>query len=333
MIRLYKAKAYRKVKGKIVCQLCWRFCKIEDVGWCGVRVAKGNELYTLTYGNLSAMESRPMEIKPFFHFLPGRTAITFSTYSCNLDCPWCQNWHISKMAPPQVYKLVKPEEVVEKAILYGDIATCASFNEPTLLFEYLLDLFPIAKSKGLYNTMVSNGYITPLALNILKKAGLDAMNIDIKGDEEVYERYCKGKAKFVWRTAEKAKKLGIHIEMVNLLITDVNDDEDCVRWVVENHIRRVGEKVPLHFTRYHPAYLFDKPPTPVERIERAVEIAKREGVEFVYIGNVPGHKYENTYCPNCGELLIKRYSYRVLDVRLKGNRCWRCGKEIYGYFI
>lgn len=328
-----EAKAYRRVGGVITCQLCWHFCKIEKEGKCGVRFVKNGKLFTKTYGNLSAIESRPMEIKPFFHFLPGRNAVTFSTYSCNLDCPWCQNWHLSKAKPPSDYNPVKPEEVVEIAISNGDSATCASFNEPTLLFEFLLDLFPLAKSRGLFNTMVSNGYLTPLALKMLREAGLDAINIDVKGDESVYEEYCGGRAEFVWRTAEKAKKMGIHVEIVCLLITDLNDDEDTVRWIVENHLRRLGSEVPLHFTRYFPAYLFDRPPTPVERLERAIEIAKREGVEFVYIGNVPYHRYENTYCPNCGELLIKRRSYRVLDNCVRNGKCWRCGREIYGLFV
>ena len=330
---MHPARAWRNVGDKVVCQLCYHFCKLKEgeFGRCNARFVRNGNLYTLTYGNVSAMESRPMEIKPFFHFLPGKTAITLSTYSCNLDCPWCQNWHLSKINPPMSYSVVKPEEIVEKAIIFGDVATCASFNEPTLLYEYLLDLFPLAKRNGLFNTIVSNGYISPFALKNLANAGLDAMNVDLKGDDRVY-RLCGGKAKNVLKTIKTAKKLGIHLEVVCLLITDLNDDEDSVRWLVENHLRYAGSEVPLHFTRYFPAYLFENPPTPVERIERAIEIAKKEGVEFVYIGNVPGHTYENTYCPNCGELLIKRYSYRVLDVRLKGNKCWRCGKEIYGYF-
>ncbi len=328
---MYEAKAYRRVKDHIVCQLCWQFCKIREFGKCKARFYKDGKLYTLTYGNLSAIESRPMEIKPFFHFLPGKTAITFSTYSCNLDCPWCQNWHISKAKPPMSFNAVMPHEIVEMAKSYGDAATCASFNEPTLLFEFLLDLFPIAKENGLFNTMVSNGYITPIALKMLRDAGLDAINIDVKGDEHVYE-ICGGKAKFVWRTAEKAKKLGIHVEIVNLLITDLNDSVDCVAEIVNNHLKYLGNEVPLHFTRYFPAYLFSRPATPVERIERAIEIAKKEGVEFVYIGNVPMHRYENTFCPNCGELLINRRSHRILDIRLKDGKCWKCGKEIYGLF-
>ncbi len=330
---MYEAKAYRKTKDIARCYLCYHFCKLKEgeTGRCGVRFVKDGKLCTLTYGNVSAIESRPMEIKPFFHFLPGKTAITFSTYSCNLQCPWCQNWHISKFIPKS-YRPVSPKEIVDRAIYFGDIATCASFNEPTLLYEFLLDLFRIARDYGLYNTMVSNGYISPLPLRNLAKAGLNAINIDLKGDEEVYRVYCKGEVKNVLKTIKTARDLNLHLEIVCLLVTDVNDDEDCVRWMIESHLRYAGEEVPIHFTRYFPAYLFKNPPTPIERIERAIEMAKREGIEFVYIGNVPGHRYENTYCPNCGELLIRRHSYRVLDVRLRGNRCWRCGKEIYGVF-
>lgn len=327
-----KAKLYRKVKDHIVCQLCWRFCKIKEgeTGFCRTRINHNGKLYTLTYGNISAMESRPMEIKPFFHFKPGKTTLTFSTYSCNLDCPWCQNWHLSKVNPPVVYREVTPRELVDKAKIFGDIGLCASFNEPTLLFEFLLDAFKIARSEGMVNTIVSNGFMTPMALKMLREAGLDAMNIDIKGNDDVYERYCGGKAKFVWKTAEKAVELGIHVEMINLIVTDVNDSEDTIAEVIQNHLKFVGPKIPLHFTRYFPAYLFRNPPTPISTLEKAIEMARKEGVEFVYIGNVPGHRNENTFCPNCGELLIRRYSYRVLENKIKDGRCPNCGYEIYG---
>lgn len=327
-----EAKLYRRVKDYIVCQLCWRFCKIKEneTGFCRTRINSGGKLYTLTYGNLSAIESRPMEIKPFFHFKPGKTTLTFSTYSCNLDCPWCQNWHLSKVDPPVVYKEVTPKELVDKAKVFGDIGLCASFNEPTLLFEFLLDAFKIAKSEGMVNTMVSNGFMTPMALKMLRDAGLDAINIDIKGNDEVYEKYCGGKAKFVWKTAKKAVELGIHVEMINLIVTDVNDSEDTIMEVIQNHLKYVGPKVPLHFTRYFPAYLFKNPPTPISTLEKAIEMAKREGVEFVYIGNVPGHRNENTFCPKCGELLVRRYSYRVLENRIRNGRCPNCGYVIYG---
>jgi len=307
-------------------------CKIGEgeKGKCNARINVSGRLYTLTYGNISAVESRPMEIKPFFHFLPGTTSITFSTYSCNLSCIWCQNWRISRALPPENYELVPPQEIVRRAIKAKDASTCASFNEPTLLFEYLLDLFPLAREHGLKNTMVSNGYMTPKALKMLIDAGLDAINIDIKGNEEVYRDYCGGKSdKYVWKNIELAARK-IHVEVVNLLVTDVNDSEDDVIEVVEKHLKYAGSSVPIHFTRYFPAFMFSKPPTAIPKLEKAVEIAKREGIEFAYIGNVPGHRYENTYCPNCKAVLIKRYHFSVIEDRTKNGKCPECGKEIYG---
>jgi pyruvate formate lyase activating enzyme len=327
-----EAKLWKRSDRGVVCQLCWRFCKLREgeTGFCNARVNRGGKLHTLTYGNLSAVESRPVEIKPFFHFMPGTTSITFSTYSCNLTCPWCQNWYISKMPPPENREVVTPEKIVEIAIRNGDVSTCASFNEPILLFEYLLDVFSLAKKRGLKNTMVSNGYMTPMALKMLRDAGLDAINIDIKGGEEVYERYCNGKARFVWKIVEKALKIGLHVEIVNLLITDVNDNPEAIKEVIENHLKHAGTDVPIHFTRYHPAFMFEKPTTPIEKLEMAVEYAKKEGVRYAYMGNVPGHKYENTYCPRCGELLIRRYSYRILYNKIKNGKCYSCGFEIFG---
>ena len=327
-----EAKLWRRSDGEIVCQLCWRFCRIKDgqKGFCNTRVNKKGKLYTLTYGNISALESRPIEIKPFFHFLPGSRSITFSTYSCNLACPWCHNWEISKKPPLNSSIKIGVDDIIELALKNGDRSTCASFNEPTLLFEFLLDLFPLAKKKGLKNTMVSNGYMTLKALEMLKSAGLDAINIDIKGDDEVYEKYCKGDIRFVWRVIEKAIKIGLHVEVVNLVITDVNDDMDCIKYVVENHLRYAGNKIPIHFTRYYPAFMFGKPRTSIERIEMAIKYAKREGVMYAYIGNVPGHRYENTYCPRCGELLIRRFSYEVIDNKITDGKCKKCNFEIYG---
>ena len=327
-----EAELWKRNNGEVICQLCWRFCRIKDgqSGFCSARINKRGRLYTLTYGNISALESRPIEIKPFFHFLPGSMSMTFSTYSCNLTCPWCHNWEISKRPPSSSPIKIAIEDLIELALKNGDKSTCASFNEPTLLFEFLLDLFPSAKKRGLRNTMVSNGYMTLKALEMLKDAGLDAINIDIKGDDEVYEKYCRGKARHVWRVIERATKIGLHVEVVNLLITDVNDDMDDIRYVVENHLKYAGSNVPIHFTRYYPAFMFEKPKTSIERLETAVEYAKKEGIEYAYIGNVPGHRYENTYCPKCKELLIRRFSYKVMDNRIRNGKCKNCNFEIYG---
>jgi len=332
---MFRAKLYRNIGDTVICLLCWNMCKIKEgrKGKCKVRLNVKGELYTTTYGNLSAVDSRPIELKPFFHFKPGSSSLTFSTYSCNLNCPWCQNWHLSKVEPPRNYKLVPPEYLVNLAKARGDLSLCASFNEPTLLFEYLLDCFRIAKNSGLLNTMVSNGYMTPKALKELRNSGLDAINMDIKGTNKVYQDYCappSGKSDYVWRSAKTAVKLGIHLEMVNLLVTGVNDDEESIREVINKHLKFVGPQIPLHFTRYYPAYKFTNSPTKISVIERAIEIALKEGVEYVYIGNVPGHRREYTYCPECGEVLVKRYSTEILKNEIKNGRCWKCGREIYG---
>jgi pyruvate formate lyase activating enzyme len=323
------AKLYLKDR-RVKCLVCWNLCEIEDGdrGYCGVRVNRGGKLETLSYGNLSAVESRPIEIKPFYHFLPGSTSITFSTYSCNLSCPWCQNWHISKTFFKS--KLIPPEKIIEMAVERGDRSTCASLNEPTLLFEYLLDLFPIARRKNLLNTIVSNGYMTPKCLKMLISAGLDAMNIDIKGNDAVYKMISEGKSKYIWRNARFAFKKGVHVEMVFLQSPPVYRNPEIVDEVIESHLRYLGSDVPLHFTRYFPAYLSKEPPTPVDFMEESAEKARSMGIHFVYIGNLP-HKLESTFCPRCGRILIRRRGVRVLENNLLGGKC-RCGMEIYGVF-
>ncbi len=212
----------------------------------------------------------------------------------------------------------------------GDKGLCVSFQEPTLLFEYGIEVFPLAKKKGLYNCFVSNGYQTKEALEMLKNAGLDGLKIDMKGDKEVYQNYCKDvDVEKVWRNAKYAKKMGLHVEIVNLVITGVNDDEECTDYLINNHLKYLGEEVPLHFTRYHPAYKFHNPATKIGILEKAYETAKERGVQYPYLGNVLGHRYENTYCPNCGETVIKRNGHRVLKYGIgKDKKCGKCGNMI-----
>lgn len=317
---------------KVRCGVCERRCVIAEgeKGFCKTRTNIEGKLYTLVYGDISALESRPIEIKPFFHFYPGSTALTFSTWSCNFRCPWCQNWHLSREKPaPERANYVSPERMVELAVKNRDEGLCVSFQEPALLFEYSLDVFKMAREKGLYNCYVSNGYLTLDAIRMLRIAGMDAIKIDMKGNEEVYRKYCSGiDVEKIWRTAKEAKKLGMHVEMVNLVITGVNDGDACLSEIIQRHIKEVGVDTPLHFTRYYPAYKFSNPQTKIETLERAYEMAKKAGVLYPYLGNVPGHRYENTYCPNCGGLLIKRSGFSVVEYRIKDKRCPLCGEEI-----
>ncbi|MEM3061530.1 MAG: radical SAM protein, partial [Candidatus Bathyarchaeia archaeon] len=285
----------------------------------------------LVYGDLSALESRPIEIKPFFHYWPGSTALTFSTWSCNFTCPWCQNFQLSKTFPnPSEAKYAPPEELVKMALKNHDEGLCASFQEPTLFFETALEAFKLASLKGLYCCFVSNGYMSLEALKALKDSGMDGLKIDVKGDQEVYKVYCGGAdVNKIWRNAREAKRMGIHVEIVNLIVPGVNDDEGCIDWIIENHLKEVGTETPLHFTRYYPAYKFNRPPTPVETLEKAYEKAKKAGILYAYLGNVLGHRFENTYCPNCKRLLIRRYGYALTDFRLEEkNKCPDCSFEI-----
>jgi len=288
-------------------------------------------LYTFVYGNLSALESRPIEIKPFFHFWPGSTALTFSTWSCNFDCVWCQNWSLSKTPPDHTNRrYYSPEEIVDLAVQKGDEGLCSSFQEPTLLTDWNHDLFKAGKAKGLYSCYVSNGYMTLEALNLLRTAGMDGLKVDLKGDAETYQRFCGGAdVEKVWRNVREAKRMGFHVEIVNLVVTEVNDDEECLRWVVERHLEEAGPETPLHFTRYYPSYRSGRPATPVKTLEKAYELAMKLGLLYPYIGNVYGHRYENTYCPECQETLIKRYGSNIVRYRInEDRRCPKCGLPI-----
>ncbi|MCS7119965.1 MAG: radical SAM protein [Nitrososphaerota archaeon] len=331
---VYESILYEKLSDERVrCILCERRCEIinYEKGYCGTRINVDGKLLTLVYGNISAIENRPIEIKPFFHYWPGSTALTFSTWSCNFNCPWCQNWDISKKFPDiSNYRYISVDEVLGLAFRYGSNGLCSSFQEPTLLSDWNVELFKLGSLAGLYCCYVSNGYMTLEALEMLRQSGMDGLKVDVKGDKETYERYCGGvEVEKVWRNIREAKRMGIHVEVVNLVIPRVNDDDECMRWLIEKHIKEAGPETPLHFTRYFPAYKFYEPATSVRTLEKAYCMAKKIGVLFPYIGNVTGHKYENTYCPNCGETLIKRYGPSIIKYNItQQKKCPKCGVEI-----
>jgi pyruvate formate lyase activating enzyme len=227
--------------------------------------------------------------------------------------------------------------MVEIAAVSGDEGLCASFQEPTLLTDWAMEVFASAKTHGLYCCYVSNGYMTTEALELLRRSGLDGLKIDVKGDEETYGKYCGSlQADVPWRNAEAAKKMGIHVEIVNLVIPGVNDSESTITKVVEEHLKHLGPETPLHFTRYVPAYKFHAPATEVLRLEYARETARKAGIKYAYIGNVRGHRYENTFCPECNECVIARDGYSIASYRLtRENRCPKCGIgiPITGHYV
>ena len=327
------ALAERLSGGRVRCGLCSRGCvtRTGQRGFCKTRMNIEGELYTLVYGDLSSVEANPIEKKPFYHFWPGSNALTVGTWGCNLTCPWCQNWHISKYPPdPLKASFVSPERLVRMIAPQHCDGTSISFNEPTMLFEYSLDLFPLARKNGFYNTLVSNGYMTSEALRMLRDAGMDAIKFDLKGGRDAVRRYCAADVDVVWRNIREAKRLGMHVEIVTLTIPQVNDDDETIVEIAQRCLKEVGPDVPMHFTRFYPAYdMTSRSATPVLTLERARELARKQGIHYVYIGNVPGHRWENTYCHNCGNLLIQRYGFSIVKHPItEGKKCPECNAEI-----
>ncbi len=320
-------------RARVRCLTCERRCEIAagGLGWCKTRRCQDGVLVTLIYGAISSLSANPIEKKPLYHFHPGTLALTSGSLSCNFDCPWCQNHGISKRAPgdgQSVY--MSPENFVQRAVDLGCEGTSISLNEPTLSLEWSLEVFRLARERGLYNTYVTNGYMTPEALQLLVEAGLDAMNVDVKGGAEVVQRYCGTDVKKVWRNCQLAVQAGVWLEITTLVIPGVNDADGILGGIAEQIVSDLGPDVPWHVSGYHPAYRFTAPPTPVRTQERAWGIGKESGLRFVYLGNVLGHRLENTYCPGCGVLLVGRRGLGMTRYRLERGRCPDCGRVIPG---
>ena len=333
-----KAEAlYEKTGDAVECLVCERRCLLKEgqTGLCRNYANLNGRLVHTGYGKLSAVESRPIEIKPLFHYYPNSTALTFSGFGCNFYCPWCQNHHLSFAFPPEGLREVPPEELVSLALRKGDNGLCASFNEPATLYTYLLDVFELGRRKGLYGCVVTNGYFTTRALRNLVEAGVTGFSIDIKGcpGMRVLTTVDHGK---VFRNARLALDLNAHVEMVYLVVTGANDFEGCWRWIFERHSDVLGEDVPLHINRYYPMHHWRKPSTPVGLLMKLREIAMKEyNINYAYVGNIGSAEAETTYCPGCGAKLIVRHNARVVLWNLtRDGSCPRCGRKIpvYGEF-
>jgi pyruvate formate lyase activating enzyme len=315
---------------EVRCLTCERRCLLRTgrSGWCGTRTNQDGTLLTLIYGNVSTLSANPIEKKPLYHFFPGSIALTAGSWGCNFGCPWCQNWEISK-SPPREGTYMSPESFVQITLSEGCRGTSISLNEPTLSLEWSLDVFRLAREQSLYNTFVTNGYMTEEALDLLVEAGLNAMNVDIKGDADAVRTYCKGiDVEKVWRNCRHAQESGVHLEITTLVIPGVNDDEELLRGIARRIRAELGAETPWHLSGYYPSYRFHTPPTPLTALERAWQVGKEEGLEYVYLGNVRGHRLENTYCPRCGKLLIERSGLRVTQYDLADTSCPACGQPI-----
>ncbi len=323
----------RAEERRVVCLTCERRCRLVEggTGWCRTRRNSGGTLYTLTYGAVSSASANPIEKKPLYHFHPGTVALTAGSWGCNFGCPWCQNWGTSQMPPPARGTYTPPDAFVEQASRLGCHGTSISFNEPTLSLEWSLEVFRLARTRGLYRTIVTNGYMTPEALALLIEAGLDAMNVDLKGGLAAVRRYAKGiDVEKTWRNCRMAVEAGVHLEVTTLVIPGVNDDGATLQEMAERIVSLLGPDVPWHLSRYFPAYRFETPPTPVASLEQAWAIGKAAGLRFVYLGNVPGHAQANTLCPECDMLLIGRTGMTSVRSRLREGACPACGLRIPG---
>lgn len=335
--RIREALLYKRLNDEALCGLCQRGCRIisGELGFCRSRINRKGRLYTLQYGDISCISANPIEKKPFFHFYPGTKALTVGSWSCNFTCSWCQNWDISKAYPDSKKgTYISPEKLVDLVSQYECQGTSISFNEPTLLFEYSLEVFDLARKKGYYNTYVTNGYMSSQALNLAIEKGLNAINMDVKGDRKTVKKYCGADVDKIWTNLRLAKDKGIHTEITTLVIPTVNEREEILRGIAER-MREIDPEIPWHLSRYYPAYEFTLPPTPLQTLEKARSIGLEEGLRYVYLGNVPSHPYENTLCPSCHQLIIKRAGFNVLDCRLtQDSRCPGCGARIpvVGYY-
>jgi len=328
-----EARFYEKINDSVRCLVCERRCLIYPGkrGICWNYFNDNGKLFHIGYGKISALESRPIEIKPLFHYWPNSTALTYSTWGCNFYCPWCQNYHLSFTHPTDEEFIIEPEKIVEMALKYGDDGLSASFNEPAVNLDYIIDASELAKNKGLYSMIVTNMYFTKNSLKALIEVGVDGFSVDIKGCNKM--RVLTGiDHTTIFRNAAYAINAGAHVEMIYLVVTNTNDFEECFEWIINNHLKYLGSKVPLHINKYYPAYKWSEPPTSINTLLKIREYAKKEGIEFVYVGNVHSTELESTYCPQCKKLLIMRSYYRAHEFKLDyidgKYRCPGCGYEI-----
>ena len=320
--------------GEVRCELCPHRCRVAKGkrGICRVRENRDGKYYSLVYGNPCAVHLDPIEKKPFFHVLPGTTSFSLATAGCNFQCKFCQNWEISQAFPEDVYSHeVPPEVMVNKAKEIGSRSIAYTYVEPTIFYEYMMDIGLLARKSGLLSVYHSNGFINPGPLKNLCKV-LDAANIDLKGfTEGFYHDLCSGELTPVLETLKTLKKEKVHLEITNLIIPAKNDDLSVLREMCLWIKRELGADTPIHFSRFYPLYkLKSLPPTPVSTLDRAREVALSAGLEYVYIGNIPGHAAESTFCPKCKKMIIQRTGYMVGEINLKDGKCRYCGKPIPG---
>ena len=322
---------------RVRCNVCqWR-CVIGPgkAGVCRVRRNDGGILHLTNYAEVTSLAADPIEKKPLFHFFPATLAFSLGTWGCNFHCTHCQNWEISCVEEPSDMRRdlqkVSPQEAVSLAKKHNCAGIAWTYNEPTIWFEYTLDSAKLAKENGLYTVYVTNGYITPEALDTISPY-LDAWRVDIKGfSDALYKNLAKIPLwKEILEMAKRAQqKWNMHVEVVTNIIPTMNDDEEQLEGIAGWIHDELGELTPWHVTRFYPHYhLMHLPPTSITSLEKAYDIGKKAGLRFVYLGNVPGHDRENTVCYSCGNVVIRRLGYNTQVTGVDNSKCRFCGAEL-----
>lgn len=335
--KIHEALFYEKKQNYVRCFLCPHNCVIGEnkSGICGVRKNINGKLYTLVYEKTIACHLDPIEKKPLFHFYPGSLIYSFATAGCNFSCKFCQNWDISQISKnnAEIFGNEKtPKQIVEEALKLKSNSIAMTYNEPSIFFEYAYDVCVLAKKNNLKTVFVSNGYINKEPIDKIQPY-LDAINIDLKSfNEDFYKKICGAKLKPVLDSIKYYYEKKIWIEITTLLIPNENDSDEEIKKIAE-FIASIDKNIPWHISRFHPDYLMqDKKITSLERLEKAYNLGKKAGLKYIYLGNIPGNKFENTYCPNCNNLLIERFGFNIIQNNLKGNKCSFCNEKISGFF-
>jgi pyruvate formate lyase activating enzyme len=331
---MHEAMLYKRLPdGKVKCNLCARLCTIPKgkVGFCLVRKNVEGKLYALTYGKACSACVDPITKKPLAHFHPGALVMSIATGGCNFRCEFCDNWMISQ-EKGVIGRDFPPEKVVKATRDNGCHGISYTYTEPTIFFEYAYDTATLAHKAGFFNTFVTNGYMTPKAVKTIAPV-LDAATVDFKGgaDPEFYRRFSAvPSVEPIFESLKEMKRHGIHVEITNLVVPKRGDSLERIRELAEWIRDNLGRDTVFHLLRFHPDYkLTELPSTPISTLEKACDIAREVGLNYVYIGNVPGHRYENTYCPNCNELVVRRFSFEISRWNLtKDMRCPACGHKI-----
>lgn len=331
-----EALLYKKMEDKkVLCNLCSHHCLIADgkFGICNVRQNIEGILYTHSYGNLVSANIDPVEKKPIFHLLPGSISYSIATAGCNFRCNFCQNWQISQKKEADSLGVspfhMSPEKIIEEAKRSKCKSISYTYTEPTIFFEYALEIAKLAKNEGLYNVFVTNGFMTKECLDMLDGV-LDAANVDLKSfSEDYYKKICGARLKPVLESIEYMRKLNIWVEVTTLVVPTLNDSEKELKQIA-SFLAGIGKEIPWHISRFYPQYkIEDLAPTPLSALKKAYDIGKEAGLNYVYLGNVPGEG-ENTFCYDCNELLIERIGYFVKKNTIDEGRCPKCKSKIHG---